>query len=146
MSKELTYEEKRQEILDRFKKLQQEAKTDIIFDKSKLGSQFDSTIKISRWIDKRYQWLNLYRALEHKRLLAWKQAYEFYKTEYNLRLETKEEIKNMILTDPNYSEIGSLCQLVSDIIDFIDSTIENLKQRQWEMKTFFEYLKFTHGD
>jgi hypothetical protein len=35
--------------------------------------------------------------------------------------------------------------LVKEIIQFIDSTIETLKSKSWEIKTYLEYLRFKNG-
>jgi hypothetical protein len=142
---DLTYEERRTELLARFKKLREEAQKDMVFDKAQMDKQFDTTQKITKWLNKRHHWNDLCRSYEFKRLQAWKKAFEFYKTEYKISLSNNDDYRNMISTDPSYAEIADLAMLVSDIVDYIDSTIENLKQRAWEMKHFTEWLRFTHG-
>lgn len=140
-----SFEERRNKILERFKALRKEAEEDVKFDKAHLDQQFNTTQKVAKWIDKRQQWTQLHRSFEFKRLESWKKAYEYYRTDYPVKLDNKEEYKNMIATDPAYSEIADLAHLTDDILDFIDATILNLKSRAFEMQNFIQWIKFSHG-
>jgi hypothetical protein len=138
-------EEKKAAILERFKALRVLAKSDIKFDKANFDKQFDTSEKVGKWIDKRYEWNSLCRSYEYKRNEAWKKAYEYYRTDYPIKIDNKEEYKNLIATDPAYHEIADMAHLVSDIVDFIDATILNLKARSFEMQNFQQWIKFCHG-
>lgn len=142
---EKTYDEMRGEILERFKKLRLEATADVKFDKATLEHSFDCTIKATKWLNKRNQWVQLLRSYELKRSECWKKAFEYYKTDYPLNIDNKEEYKLLINSDPNYVEIYQLTQLVNEIVDYIDQTIALMKDRQWEIRNFTEFLKFQNG-
>lgn len=139
------YEERREELIKRFKKLRDEAAEDIKFSKANLDAAFDSTEKTMKWLGKRAQWLQLFHSYEFKRQEAWKKSYEYYKSDYPFTLNTKDEYKNMINVDPAYSEINDLKVLTGDIVDFIDATLDALKSRQWEIKLFVEWQRFQAG-
>ena len=142
---EVTNEERRKNILLRTKRLRAEALEDVKFNKAELDKQFDTSEKVGRWIDKRQEWVSLLRSYELKRCEAWKKAFEFYRTDYPVKLDNKEEFKNMISCDPAYADIADLHALVNEVVDFIDATILNLKSRAFEMQNFFHYIKFLHG-
>lgn len=145
MSQTIDLEVMTAKLMEKFKALKVEATEDVAFDKANLESSFDSTIKITKWLNKRSQWTELYRSYEFKRNEAWKRAYEYYRTEYRISLENKEEYRLMIATDPNYSALDQLTKLVSEIIDYIDGTIDNLKNRRYEVRNLIDWLKFNHG-
>lgn len=139
------YEQRKKEITERFTALRKQAQEDVKFDKAHMENQYDSTLKVAKWLDKRAHWNDLCRSYELKRLEGWKRAFEYYKSDYPFAVDNQEQYKNLIQSDPAYAEILDLALLVSDVVSFIDATIENLKQRQWEMKYFAEWLKFQQG-
>jgi len=141
----MTYEERRNELIARYKKLRDQGAEDIKFNRGDLNAAFDSTEKSMKWLGIRSQWLQLHRSFEFNRMQAWKKAYEYYKTDYPFTLNSKDEYKNLISIDPAYSEVADLATLTSDIVDYIDATIDQLKTRHFEIKTYLEYLKFTNG-
>jgi len=142
---EMTLSEQRDKIIEKFQELKAKSVSDVKFDRGSLEKSFDCTMKIAWWINMRTEWSKAFRTYEYKRNNAWKKAYEYYRTEYQLKLETKEEFKLMVDSDPDYFEAAELTKLVQEIINFIDSVIDNMKARQWEIKNCMEWQKFTNG-
>jgi len=141
----MEYPEQREQIIKKYKALRDEGLADIKYNKSDLGKSFDTTEKIMKWLAHRAQWLQLHHSFEYNRMRAWKKSYEYYKTDYQFTLNTKEEYNIMINTDPSYSEPADLATLTSQIIDYIDDTIANLKSRQFEIKNYIEWRRFQAG-
>lgn len=139
------FNDKYNKILEKFKVLKVESEEDVQFDRASLEKHFNSTIKISKWINKKSDWNALYRSYEIKRAKMWKKTYEYYKTDYQLTIGTKEEYQMLINSDPQYSNLNELCKLVKEVVDYIDEVVKCLRDRQWEMKNFVDYLKFMHG-
>lgn len=132
-------------ILKRFKLLRDEAAEDCKFDKMKLADSFGVTNHIIKWINKKNEWSALYRSYELKRKKAYIKAYEFYKIESPLKLNTKEEYALFIESDKEYSIYYNRSIMVKEVLQYIDSVIETLKSKSWEIKTYIEYQKFQNG-
>ena len=141
----MDYKERRNELIDRYKKLREDGTLDGKFSKSDMNKSFDNTEKTMKWLSIRANWLQLHHSFEFKRMEAWKKAFEYYKTDYPFTLSTKEEYNNMIKTDPSYAEIADLASITNDIIDYIDATLDCIKSRGFEIKNYIEWMKFTHG-
>ena len=141
----MNYNERRTELIDRYKKLREDASKDIKFSKADMKQSFDNTEKTMKWLSIRANWLQLHHSFEYKRMEAWKKTFEYYKTDYPFTLSNKDEYNNMIQTDSAYSEVADLAAITSDIIDFIDKTLDCIKSRGFEIKTYIEWMKFTHG-
>ena len=118
-----------EKIYGKLKQLQEEAKEDIRVDKAQLESQFDSAGKVVKWLNKKSDWQQVSNSLESKKKEAWRKAYEYYRTEYNLKLNSKEEYTMMIESDPSYSTLLLECQAVKEVIEYIHAVIEALKSR-----------------
>jgi len=129
----MDYNEQREELIVRYKKLRNDAAEDCKFSKAKMEASFTITEKTMKWLNIRANWLQLHHSFEFKRSEAWKKAYEYYKTDYPFSLNTKEEYNNMIKTDPSYAEIADLATITSDIVDYIDSTLDAIKSLGWEI-------------
>lgn len=139
------YEERRKELIKRFDALRAEAKEDAVINKLAMENQFDCSMKIAKWLDKRANWNELCRGYEFKRMEAWKKAFEYYKKDYPFTINNQDEYRNLIGTDPVYSQIADLARIASDVVDFIDKTIENMKQRHWEIRSILEYWRWKNG-
>lgn len=125
--------------------LKAQAESDCVFDISKLESQFDNTNKLIKWIGKKQYWSKLISYIEAEQLKVKRKLYEFYKTEYPLKLDKSEEVNLMILSDPEYLNVAIKLDRAEEIKKFIVEVIDTLKSRQWEIKNYLEYLKFVNG-
>lgn len=134
-----------EKIYGKLKQLQEEAKEDIRVDKAQLESQFDSAGKVVKWLNKKSDWQQVSNSLESKKKEAWRKAYEYYRTEYNLKLNSKEEYTMMIESDPSYSTLLLECQAVKEVIEYIHAVIEALKSRGWDVSNLSKHLQWTRG-
>lgn len=139
---ELTMIEK---IYEKFRELKTEAKNDCAFDKTKMDANFAVTPLLIKWIAKKSEWSAAFRNFEEKRKKAYRTAFEFYQVEYPTKLNTKDEYAMFIESDTNYVDHMNTSLVVKEIMQFIDSTIETLKGKSWEIKTYLEYLRFKNG-
>lgn len=139
------FDEKHASILRKFQVLKTESEEDVQFSRATLEKHFDCTIKIAKWINKKTDWTALHRAYEHKRAVQWKKAFEFYKKDYNLTISNKEEYQMLINSDEAYSNISELCKLVKEVVGYIDEVVKTMRERQWEIKNYCDFLKWQSG-
>jgi hypothetical protein len=97
------------------------------------------------WIKKKTEWQRVYRIYDEKRKTHYRQLYEYYRTEFHLKLTSKDEYQLYIESDSNYTMIGNICNMVKEILEFISSILDLLKSRQFEIKHIIEYRKFENG-
>lgn len=134
-----------EKIYTKYKDLKTEATEDCKFDKSNLINSFGVTQLLVKWINKKTEWSRVFREFESKRKDSYRKTYEFYQTDFPLKLSTKDEYTLFIESDSNYVEHMNVCLVVKEIMQYIDSVIETLKSKSWEVKTYLEWLKFQNG-
>ena len=139
---ELTMLEK---IYKKYEDLKIESSKDCKLDKIKMNNAFNGSQDIMKWITKKSEWSRVYRDLELKRKKAYRTAYTFYQTEFTLKLTTKDEYTLFIESDVNYIDHMQVCLVVKEIIGFIDSTLDALRTKGYEVKNYIEWRKFTNG-
>lgn len=144
MSK-LNNEEVLEKLISKTKNLKEKAEEDCRFDKSNLDSAFDNTNKLIYWINIKSEWTKVQREFERQRKDQYRKTYEFYQTDFPLKLSTKEEMTLFIESDTSYQPIFIICSVVRDTLAYIDSVIDILKSRAWEIKTALDYEKFKNG-
>lgn len=134
-----------EQIYSKVDALKREAVEAVKIDKSQLENQFDSNMKVIEWLNKKQDWTRVYQSYEAKRKEAWKKAYEYYRVDYQLKLNSAEEYRNMIETDPSYVTIMTETQAVKDVLAYIDSVIDALKGRAWDLTNLSKYLMWSRG-
>lgn len=142
MDAEMTMLEK---IYVKYKDLRDEAKKDCAFSKVEFESNFAVTPLLIKWINKKSEWANVNRNFELKRKEAYVKSFAFYQTGFPLKLTTKDEYAMHIESSTEYVEAMNYAVVTKEILQFIDSTIETLKSKSWEIKTYLEWLKFKNG-
>lgn len=142
MERELTVLEK---IYLKFKMLKDEAKVDCKFDKETMADAFNNAVTISKWIVYKTEWARVHRDYEEARKKIYRKLYEYYQTEYRLKLNTKDEYNLFIESDPQYTEELSKSLVTKEAIQFIDSVIDTLKTKGYEIKNYIEWEKFKNG-
>lgn len=136
---------KLEKIYQKLHDLKKVADEDVKINKSTLETQFDSSTKIIKWLNFRIDWIQVSQSLEHKKKLAWRTAYEYYKTEYNIKLGTADEYRLMIETDPAYSTLLLECNATKEVILYIESVIDALKARGYNVTALSKYMMWTGG-
>jgi hypothetical protein len=134
-----------EQIEERLDKLRTLAKKDCVFDKNKVETNFDNIMKISKWIDKKQEWIRIRRIMATLVTKRRRKLWTYYKTEYNVAIDTAAEMNLLIESDEDFVDLQQKFVLVSDIIKFIDATIDNLKSIQWDRKAWIDYQTFIHG-
>ena len=137
--------EKLDKIYTKFKELRKEAAEDCDFDKLHMETQFNNTFTISKWINKKVEYSEVYRIYDFKRKQKYKTLFEFYKLESNLKLDNKNELALFIESDINYNDLLHICQVLKEILEYIQAIIDNLKNKNWEISRYIDYQKFIHG-
>jgi hypothetical protein len=138
------FDKQLEKIQEKLQELKKEAKVDCIIDKTDLFSIFNTTL-MEKWIRKRVEWSKLTRSYEEKRKDKFRSLYQYYKTDFELKLSTKEEYQLFIESDSSYVVILSLSLSTKEVVKYIDDVIDTIKSRGWEIKNYLEYIKFVNG-
>lgn len=139
------FEKQSEKIQEKLQELKKEAKEDCFIDKTRLFDTFNTVI-LEKWIRKRVEWSKLSRAFEEKRKDKFRSLYQYYKTDFELKLSSKEEYQLFIESDSTYVLILSLCLSTKEVLKYIDDVIDAIKSRGWEIKNYMEYMKFISGN
>ena len=135
-----------EKIYIKYAALRAEAKEDCAWDKTKLDATgFNVTMCISKWINKKCEWNMKSREFEMKRLKIYRQLYDFYDTESPKKLSTKTEYELFITSDSGYVNCFNESATIKEVVEYIESVIKLLKDKQWEVKNYVEYQKFING-
>ena len=140
-----TAETKLDKIYTKYKELKERADIDCKFDRSQIENSFDTTTKKIWWINQKTEWQKVFREFERQRKDQYRTTYEFYYRDFPMKLNLKEEYQLYIESDPAYINIYTICQVVKEIISYIDSVLDTLKDRAWEIRNAIEYQKFING-
>lgn len=133
-------------IYRKFKELKTQAEIDCTLDKTNLDTTgFNVTMNLSKWITYKTEWNRQFREFEEKRKKTYRKLYEFYDVESPRKLSTKTEYDLFIESDPGYVDDFNNSAVLKEGIQYIDSVIEILKNKQWEVKNWLEYQKFING-
>jgi hypothetical protein len=134
-----------EKIYQKYKSLKIDAKNDCTLDKTNLNEAFTVTNCLIKWITIKTEWSRVYRDFEEKRKKQYRASYEFYHTDFPMKLDTKEQYNIFIESDPAYVTLLHECLTIKEILQFVDSVLDTLKNKQWEIKAFIEYQKFING-
>lgn len=134
-----------EKVYIKFKELKEKAKIDTTLDKTNLDSAFNCTMSLTTWITTKTEWQGAYRNFEAKRKLKYRELYQFYYTEFSLKLNNKSEYDLFIESDTKYVDYINLCLTTKEILEFIDGIILTIKNKQFEIKHYLEFLRFQNG-
>jgi hypothetical protein len=132
-------------IYEKFADLRKEATEDCKFDRGHIEDSYDNTTKVIKWINKKSDWAKAFRSYEKERKDVYRKTYEFYVSDFPMKLNGKDEYQLFIESDPAYLDVYTRCQIVKEILVYIDSVIDTLKARAWEVKGCLDYLRFSNG-
>jgi CO dehydrogenase/acetyl-CoA synthase alpha subunit len=139
------YEDQYENILKKFELLKIEAKEDCKIIKTELETQFINTELLIRWLNKFTQWKSLHRIYDQDKKKKFRELFEYYRTEYELKLSNKDEILLFVESDPNFTAINNLYHISKDVTDYISSVLDILKGRGYEMKEISAWIRFQSG-
>ena len=98
-----------------------------------------------KWLNHMYDWKEKYIKLEKMRKELYRELFEFYRDEYPHRLDRKEDLQLFIESDERYSMLNEKVQIIKGIITYSEGVCDKLKQKQWEIKAFIDYVTFMEG-
>jgi len=123
----------------------EESKEDLKFDREHFENNFGIAYKIAKWLERREEVVKKFLELVKKRKEVERKLFEYYKTEYDLVVNTKEEIKLLIQSDSEFMDIDRKVVEMEQCLKFIDKVLEGLKLKSWEIKYYLEWKKFVEG-
>lgn len=129
----------------KLKEYKVEADADALIDKSRLDDSFDTARKVIKWLNKKTDWVEFLNAAEGRRKAAYRKAYEYYKTDYNIKLNTNEEYRMMIESDATYCEYMEKCNAAREIIKYIEEVVTTLRGRSYEVNNLSRYIMWQQG-
>jgi len=134
-----------EKLYSKIKIMKEKAEEDCKIDKGNLDSAFNNTSKLIYWINMKTEWSRVLRDFDRERKDVYRKTFEFYQTDYPLKLSSKDELSLFIESDPGYQPIFMICQVTKEGIQYIDSVIEAVKSRGWEVSNYLKYLQFING-
>lgn len=130
----------------KYAELKNEAEQDCLFNKADvMQTGFNHSQLLIKWINKKSEYTKLFRSIEEKRKKSYRDLFEFYKNDYPIKLSTKEEYTLFIESDKNYVEHLNISLTVKEIIQFIDATMDIIRQKGYDVKNYIEWSKFVNG-
>jgi len=139
------FEEKIDKISEKFLQIQNQFKIDCKINRSDPFDRFNTEL-LEKWIRRRTEWSKLCKAYEDKKKERFRSLYEYYKTDFDVKLSTKDEYSLFIESDASYTTINTLYQNTKEVLVYIDAIVDTLKQRQWEIRAYIDYLKWSNGN
>lgn len=132
--------------ISEFEKLKKEAEAEMSFDKSNAA---EKNILIPNLYQK---WLGIFN-VESSRLAVIRidlekkrgELYQFYKTEDKVAHDTQKEIECCINSNPEYLDIKAKEIKQVAIVDYLEGTLNNIKQLSFSLRNFIEYQKIQLG-
>jgi len=161
-----TLEAKEKELEDKFKQTAEKSKTSIQvlkdkFDEMKVEFAKDSknltdtNVKdeIATLSQTRAKWINklndfslkknqIYQSMMNIR----RELYIFYKQDYPVKIDSREELNMFIETDASYEYISTLYKHVVSMIEYCENAVKNLNSKQWEITAFQKERAWREGE
>ena len=135
-----------EKVNEKYMELRNQTKNDLSpLNKSNLANEFNISGLNGKWISYLADWKRAFLIIEQKRKKLYRELFEYYKIDYKLKLDSKEQFQLFIETDEKYIYILEKSQMIRAILELIEKTLEKLSNKQWEVKNFCEYLKWSEG-
>lgn len=123
----------------------EESKEDLKFDRENFENNFGIAMKIAKWLERREKVVSEMIELMKRKKEVERKLFEYYKTEYDLVVNTKEEIKLLIQSDSEFMKIDEEVMKCEQKLKFIDKILDALKLKSWEVKYYLEWKKYFEG-
>lgn len=132
--------------INEFESLKKTAEEELKFDKSNAA---EKNILLPNLYQK---WLGIFNT-ESSRLAVIRldlekksgELYQFYKNEDKIAHDTMKEIEGCISSNPEYLELKAKEIKQAAIVDYLEGTLNNIKQLSYSLKNFVEYQKIQLG-
>jgi hypothetical protein len=132
-------------IFTKFKEIKDEAEHDLKIDRTALYSPSFNVDIHMRWLRRKTEAQNLFKKIEIQRKEKYRTLFEYYKTDYPLKLGSPAEYQLFIESDENYVMILNCSLTAKELVDYISAVLEAVKARAWEIKNFIDYQRFQNG-
>ena len=123
----------------------EEMKEDTNFDFNNIESNFGIAKRMAKWLERKQILLSKYINLLKKKKEIERKLFEYYKTDFDIVVNTREELKLLINTDPEFRKVDDELMILEKQINFVDKVLDMLKTKVWEIKYYLEWKKFKEG-
>lgn len=138
--------------MKKFSEIKEEAERCSKIDKSNLGEEsLKVSSDIQRFIQYGYEYRIALEKISQEKKKIYQELHDYYsgkkvdgKEAYPFRI-LKSEISSKIEVDPEYQAINEKYQRLKICLLFIEETLQNLKQKTWNIKNMIEFQKFISG-
>jgi len=133
-------------LTDAFILLKKEAKEDTkSVDKANVDNNFNMSALHFKWLDYLHEWRRVKKALDSMKKRTIRDLYTYYTTEFDIKLTSKDQIFLYIEADDKYINLNEKYEISKDIIEFCISVSKILENKQWEIKNYLDWLKYSNG-
>lgn len=125
--------------------LMEQSKLDTDINLNDIAMASIETAKIQqKYINYLFEEDSLQESLNIQKGRVFAQLYQYYKVDYELSL-TRPEILDFINGDEKYINILSKIAMSKKKVEWLNKTIDNLKQRSFHIRNYIEQTKFLSG-
>ena len=130
----------------KFKNLQEEIQKDIFLDKKNiLQKSIDVPVLFNKYLQYYINELHLLKNQITIKDRLYGELYDKFKFHYDYELKNKAEIDAYINKHPKYYEITLKINTLETQVKFLEKTIENVKNMNYNIKNYLELEKFLNG-
>jgi arginine repressor len=140
----VTYQDQLEKMYEKIKRMKEEAVEDVKIRKDDLFHSHNVDLSI-KWINKKMDWLRVVKIYDTDKKAKYRSLYEYYRTDFDIKLSTAAEYSMFIDSDTNMVMLSTLHLTAKEAVAYIDSVIDTIKQRQWEIKSFIQWELFKNG-
>jgi len=135
-----------EQIYNKWDDLKKQAAEDCkAINKAKLDQEFNLSELQMKWLNYHADWQRVYFIIENKRRKLKRELYEYYKIDFNIKIDTKDDLTLFIESDEKFVEILNSSQIVKSIVTYCENVIDKLKTKAWEIKNWIDYQKWVSG-
>lgn len=136
-----------QPLYDKWSDLKEQAKQDCKeINKSKLQQDFNLAGLNIKWLNYQNDWKKIYLHLSSKLMVMKREKTRYYKIDYDMKFDTKDELELFINSDEEYISLREKVLIVEAIIDYCEKVLDKLKSKQFEIKNWIDWQKFISGN
>jgi predicted DNA binding protein len=97
--------------------------------------------KTQRYIEELYKQKRKLRQVEAYAKRVKGELYQYYKTDYEIKLTTSSDIMIFVERDKKYQTAMKHLNDLNDIVEFLDRTIKNMTNKTWVLQKMVELEK-----
>lgn len=133
-------------LYDKWEDLKSQAKSDCTgINRDRLEQDFNLADLNIKWLNYQQDWQRILFSLESKRKRVNRELIEYYKLEYNMKFDTKDELFLFIETDDKYVSLLEQVNVVKALVTYCVDVIDKLKGKSWEIKNWIDWSRWKTG-